>query len=299
MKFFKNPVLYIVTAIFLFVGGVYWAFEYKRKKALAKPDDVAILQTWELSERLMELSGISYLGNQKMACVQDEEAVVFLYDLKAKKVLREIAFGDPDDYESVAVVGDTAYVLKSDGTIFEMKIPSGNQTEATAVKYAIPKFDDFDMESLGHDKQNKRLLLVPKTNPQETEMRKVYAFDLATKKLNPDPLFEIDLKGKIREFDYGNEVFKDEETIKIEPADIAVHPISGLIYIIDAENHMILEFSPNGKPKAVYRLNAYIFKNPEGICFNPEGEMYISSEGSIGAFANIWRIELEEPFQEF
>ncbi len=299
MKLLKNPVLYIVIGIFLFVGGVYWAFEYKMKKALAKPDDVEILETWELSEDLMEISGISYLEERKLACVQDEEGIVFVFDLDKKEVVREIDFKELGDYEGIAVVEEMVYVLRSDGTIWEMEIPPTHQNEVTAKKYEFPQFEDYDIESLDYDKKNQRLLFVPKENAAEISLKKVYAFNLVTKKLESEPVFEIDLDGKIKEYDYGNEVFDNEELVEVEPADMAVHPITGKIYIIDSENHIIIELSPLGKPLAVYRLNSFIFKNPEGICFTPQGEMYISSEGSVGLFANIWRIKLEEPFQIF
>src|SRR5699024_10705502 len=102
-------------------------------------------------------------------------------------------------------------ILRSDGTIFEAKLPVGNQTETSAKEYEIPEFEDFDMESICYDQKNNRLLLVPKEDRAKSSVKKVFAFDLKTKKLLPDPIFEVDFKDKIKEFDYGNEFFRNNE----------------------------------------------------------------------------------------
>ena len=70
---------------------------------------------------LTEISGISYYSPDKIACIQDEKGFIYLYDVKSKKIASTCKFGNSGDYEDIAVVGDTAYVLRSDGVIFRVE----------------------------------------------------------------------------------------------------------------------------------------------------------------------------------
>ena len=84
-------------------------------------NDYTIHNSWQLPEILNEVSGIVWLSEETMACVQDEDGVIFIYDLKDKKITDKIEFAGPGDYEGIAVRSNNAYVMRSDGTIFEVE----------------------------------------------------------------------------------------------------------------------------------------------------------------------------------
>ena len=75
---------------------------------------VTIAQKWDVPDILREVSGIVYLGNHQFACVQDEAGVIFLYNTQTMNIDRQITFGAAGDYEGIALVGDNAYVVRSD-----------------------------------------------------------------------------------------------------------------------------------------------------------------------------------------
>ena len=76
-------------------------------------ETVEVVKKWELPDILYEVSGIAYMGDQKIAAVQDEKGIIFVYNLSTSSIEKEILFGEDGDYEGIALAGSTAYVLKS------------------------------------------------------------------------------------------------------------------------------------------------------------------------------------------
>jgi hypothetical protein len=56
---------------------------------LTEPD-----RSWKLPESLVEISGLSYIDSQRLACVQDENGIIYIFNMKDGKVEQEINFGD-------------------------------------------------------------------------------------------------------------------------------------------------------------------------------------------------------------
>ena len=69
----------------------------------------------------------------------------------------------------------------------------------------------------------------------------------------------------------------------MQPSDIAIHPTTGDLYLVDGPRPKLLIMDPQGRPKNVFNIARSDFKQPEGLSFTPGGELYISSEGVDGA----------------
>ncbi|NJO92482.1 MAG: hypothetical protein HC831_28550 [Chloroflexia bacterium] len=64
------------------------------------------------------------------------------------------------------------------------------------------------------------------------------------------------------------------------PSGIAHHPIDDEFYIISAVNNGLIVVSRKSEILHVEKLSKSIFRQPEGICFSPDGEtLFISNEG--------------------
>src|SRR5205085_5956988 len=74
----------------------------------------------KLPGSLHEISGISFYKKSELACVQDEKGIIYFYNIKKDKLRNEIPFSKDEDYEGIANVNDTLYVLSSKGIIFEV-----------------------------------------------------------------------------------------------------------------------------------------------------------------------------------
>src|SRR5688572_7058825 len=70
-----------------------------------------------LPRELEEASGLTDVSNTEVAIVQDELGVIFVYDLKTRGITKKVPFGPPGDYEGLTRLGDSMFVLASDGTL--------------------------------------------------------------------------------------------------------------------------------------------------------------------------------------
>ena len=64
------------------------------------------LQSWELSKSLVEISGLGYIDEDRLACVQDEKGNIYIFNLDSGKIESKIDFGDDGDYEGLEIVKD-------------------------------------------------------------------------------------------------------------------------------------------------------------------------------------------------
>jgi uncharacterized protein YjiK len=253
--------------------------------------------SYSLNKELKEISGLTFIGKNEIYCVQDEDGIVFRYNLKKEKVDKKIDFAKDSDYEGIAVVGEELYVLKSNGTLYKIK----NYTKSKKPKVAkITTFLDSscDAEGLCYDEESGRLLIACKGNQGSNKglsMKKlIYSFDLTAQTLQEKPLFVISVK-KVQRLkkqgvsqkaydEFLSSVGKNNSTFN--PSGIAIHPLTKEIYLVSAVGNTLLILSKKGKPKHAEHLDGKMFKQPEGIAFDEKGTMYISNEGR-GGKANI------------
>jgi len=162
--------------------------------ALDDPDRVL-----ELPGRLQEISGLTDMSDHEVGCVQDEDGIIFVYDLNLQKITRELRFGPPGDYEGLSRVGDTLFVLRSDGVLFEVAT-AANGPRTSQHDLRVPTSNN---EGLAHDAARRRLLIAPKSRLGKgrayKDIRAVFAYDLERGALLPEPVLVLSVDA-IREF---------------------------------------------------------------------------------------------------
>lgn len=241
-------------------------FGYELEKPTAK---------YTLDKDLEEISGLSCFGEGQLACVQDEEGYVFIFDEQKQGVIEKYKFAKKGDYEDIEVVGNTIYVSRNDGVIYEIRIRENQEVEVLENKTFLNEKDNI--EGLVFDKKTNSLLLACKGNTDKKtakNKREVYTFDLETKKLKEDPFFLINFE------DIAN--FTGEDEVHFNTSGIAIHPISGEIYMIASSGKKLIVVNRDGFILDVQPLPRKIFSQPEGICFDLEGTLYISNEARGG-----------------
>lgn len=237
----------------------------------------------KLSRELKEISalGLSADGTCLLA-VNDEEGKVFFLDKNKGRILGELAFGQAGDYEGVEMVGLNIYIARSDGTIFEVEHSGKAKTEATV--YATGLDADYDVEGLAYDQPNRRLLLACKgiagRGPEFENKRAVYAFSLDSMRLSGQPAYLLGEDMPVAEEAIREAWWPDVLAGQFAPSGIAVHPITGHIYILSSKGkaRAVLVMSSAGELLSIRELDKDPFNQPEGICFEPDGTMYISTE---------------------
>lgn len=258
----------------------------KEKVAAPKPSaQVQVQHTWEVPAILTEVSGIAYLGSDRFACVQDEEGKIFVYNTAESRIEQEIPFAGPGDYEGIALAGSTAYVVRSDGHLFEVAHYASGKPQVQ--EYATSLTAKNNVEGLGYDAPHHRLLLAIKgAEASGAPYKGIYAFDLKTKKMDPKPVVKLALDHPILQEAKAKKLEK-----VLQPSEVAVHPLTGEIYVTEAVNPKILVLDAQGNPQRLYWLDKGTFAQPEGIAFSPSGELFISNEGK-SAKANILQVHL-------
>jgi uncharacterized protein YjiK len=147
-----------------------------------------------------------------------------------------------------------------------------------------------DAEGLAYDVVNNRLLVVCKESPGKgiKKARAIYGFDLPTHKLSKAPVLLIDLKTVRKMLDASRAAEGDVKVAGmhagkkggaiLKPSGIAIHPVSGDLYLLSTVPQLLLILSATGRIKSVNRLNPELFEQPEGIAFDEHQNLYISNE---------------------
>lgn len=281
-----------ITFFFLvFVGVFSVAFTSKdsvKKQSqnktyhLNKPDIYS-----ELPEILFEVSGLTDLYENKIACVQDEKGIIYTYNYETHEIENEFRFADDFDYEGLTRVNNELYVLSSDGKIYETSL-SEKQEQTKKYDLQLPTVDN---EGLCYDEKHNRLLIAPKSriskDSENAQMRAVYIFDLESKTRKSEPLFYF-TDETIYQFAEENKIptptfYKKNGDVKpkkiFRPSSIAVHPLTHDIYIISADDFGLAVFDDKGTIKNYSALPQDLFAKAEGITFLKDGTMIITNEG--------------------
>ncbi|MBN2703014.1 MAG: SdiA-regulated domain-containing protein [Pontiellaceae bacterium] len=247
-------------------------------------DDPSAL--YSLPALLKEISALAYLDSTNLLCVQDELGELFVYNLKTRTITKRFQFGGNGDYEGLAMVDDTVYVLRADGMLFEIKGYSSSSLSTMAYSTGISAKDN---EGLCCDPAKKRLLIASKTRSKKEDSSKnkrfIHAFNLETKTLEEAPAFILDLEElALRAKEAGiKDVFEDKKkktVLKLNPSAIGIHPVTGDLYLLSGPNHLLLVFDAAGNLLKMEQLDKKAFNQAEGITFDPDGTLYISNEGT-------------------
>lgn len=238
---------------------------------------------------LQEISGLTNIDSTTFVCVQDEKGILFIYDVVNNKIKHQYTFNIDGDYEGIARVGKTIFVLRSDGTLFEISDYESKNFKLLSYVTGIPADNN---EGLCNDEANNRLLIASKgkigKGREFKDKRVIYGFDLETKMLSDEPAFDFDLQA-INAFadNIGIELPVKEKkngemkisSIKFRTSAIGIHPFTKKLYLLSASDHMLFVFNMDGTIEHIELLDEELFNKAEGITFFDNGNMLITNEG--------------------
>lgn len=226
-------------------------------------------QLFVLPDELLEISGIVYLENGRIAAINDERGELFFHHLGTDSLL-SYKFKGKGDYEELVKVDSSLFILDSDGDLTEIKPPFTDHTT-----YSFEVKGKMEFESLyWHKKRNCLVLITKDQRKKKRPGITAYSFDLATRTFDPEPFFEITLKDIFTKLQNFNADCK--------PSAAAINPVNGRLYVVASVGKLLLECTPDGKLMKIFKINPSHFAQPEGITFAANGDMYISNEGLEG-----------------
>jgi uncharacterized protein YjiK len=245
---------------------------------------------------LLEISGLSYYPemNQLLA-VNDERGWIFFLNATTGEVEERKTFSGNGDFEGIEWLGDKISIVKSNGDIYFYE--EGKKEPASSVKTDLKPSNDI--EGLAFDADNNQLLLACKGDPnlgksdKYKKTKNIYSFDLGKNELEEDPFLSVEddvLEDYVKDFANKNDFSKKKKkklkgrVNDFSPSGIAIHPKTKDFYMLSSQGKLLIVFNKNKELKEVIFLDKNIHRQPEGICFAPNGDLFISNEGKgLGA----------------
>ncbi|MBM3176770.1 MAG: SdiA-regulated domain-containing protein [Bacteroidetes bacterium] len=239
-----------------------------KKQALEIPYDLENPSEFILDDELHEISGISPLADGKsLAAINDETGKLYFLDLEGN-ILKSKWFHKGGDYEDIAVVGNGLYIMKSNGNLYFIEDYAADSIDSQTIKARLK--DGIEIESLTYDEAADKLLLLVKAGDSKHGKAPVFAFNLRNSSFGVDPVMLVDPKAA-----HGVTV----KGKSLRASAMAKHPITGHFYVVTSINRMLLVCDSQGNGLASFKLSKKKYPQPEGICFLPNGDMFISTEG--------------------
>lgn len=230
---------------------------------LLAPDSVH-----HLPDLLREISGIAISGPYTVLCVQDELGVVFEYDLRNEVINTIHRFTDVGDFEDIAVQGDVITVLRSDGKLYRLDRRTGAVLSERL--HPLPALNYEGICGMGKD-QYMVSKEAPVTGSGAARLVHRLRGDAA-----PELSRTLDASEVAVLFAKSFPALAHHR-VQFHPSAIAVHPISGELYVLSATDRLMAIYGDT--LRAVIPLPAERYYKPEGIAFHPNGDLLISNEG--------------------
>ena len=243
---------------------------------------------WVLPSELVEVSGNTWIDKNHLILIEDLSPNLYYvkFDDKTATLEKTVPFAETEkdkvDIEDVTIVDNIVYALWSHGALFKIT-DWQNKPEVEKIKTGLSK--DNNTEGLCFDPVTRQLLIACKDNPGTgvDSAKAVYSFNIEKSQLSEKPFMVIHPK------DFK---FITGDDLSFNPSAIAVHPITHDIYILTTrDNKGLAVFTYDGVLKSYQSIDKELMEQPEGICFNPQGKLIISSEGKKGDPGNLFEFD--------
>ena len=254
-------------------------------------DDIIVLPP-----ELIEISGLSFdPENGRLLANNDEEGVIYHLNLDGTIAGTE-KFGKDGDYEGIERIGEEIVVSKQNGNLYFYD-PYTQGT--TKVKTDLSSKNDI--EGLAYDPDHELILMACKGQTLDEDNKKkekvIYAYNLKLGVLHQEPYLVMGDPEHLSFVEYHiHDVsqYKKKAFHKrakgFSPSGVAINPLNKDLYIISARGSIVIIYDQNHDLKDIMFLDEDVIPQPEGICFSPQGDLFISTEGK-GLSAKIFKFQ--------
>lgn len=235
--------------------------------------DLSAPTTMTLPDKIDEISGMAWNeADKSIYAIDDNEGRLFRIAGFPQLVVEDWEIGKSKDFEDLVITGGRVYILESKGNLLSFPLPKP-EGEPLRVKLALDGSNEF--ESLYNDGRGHLILLCKSCKDDKKGRNSAYSYDLTTGSFSAQPLMVMDSR--------------DAEALKsrFKPSAAAVNPVTGEVFLLSSVNKLLVVADAQLRIKSTHVLDPAVFKQPEGICFSPNGDLYISNEAAGAGPANI------------
>ncbi|MEM8523022.1 MAG: SdiA-regulated domain-containing protein [Bacteroidota bacterium] len=239
----------------------------------------------KLDKDLTETSALSLSKDSTLLLtLNDEEGNIFYIRKEDGEIVEKVDFGKKGDYEGIELVNGLIYIIESKGDIHEIGVEDDEKVSDNQYKTFLKPEDDI--EGLGYDTDNNQLLLACKScRKRFDDQRVIFGFDLNKKELKEEPvrrIYKDSLQRFITEQANVNFMIRKALAKSFAPSAIAIHPTTKDWYILSSVGKLLVVLDAEGSIQHVEKFSAKLMKQPEGLCFDHDGTLYLTSEGDGG-----------------
>jgi len=273
---------YLLIGLFLFTIGMVSCQSQNSFPYLLRADE-----SYTLPNNLAEISGITFLKDQPsyIFAIQDEDGLLFGYDLLKKQIVLTTSFAAKGDYEELTTDDQYFYVLKSNGHVYSFPVEQASASGKVIVnKGLVPK---GEYESMAFDRASGSLFLLCKVCKIDKKGEAVSGYILKIGeggRLSNGGEFSLQI----------NALFALDKRIKktFKPSAMARRESTGEWYILSSIDQALVITDDAFQPKEVIHLPRKAFEQPEGIAFDKDDNLYISSEAGRQKHGMIYKFNV-------
>ncbi len=270
----------LVLKKILILGGLVSLFNSCSMKRVEN-ELYSVVGKVNLPQDLKEISGLTYYEQGSFLAVQDELGIIFVLDEKTGDINNEFKFGKKGDYEGLTLVGNTVFILRSDGDLYSYNLETGKSS-----KHKNPYAKNSEFEGLCYDQVTKRLILSCKSS-NKSKLNKYmlfYGFNLDDNTWEEEPIYTVSKKEVelLAGFDIGS----------LKASGIVKHPVTQGYFIVASIGSLLIEVDASFNLKRIIPLHDN-FNQPEGITINSNGDLIISNEAGQGKEATLYTLVLK------
>ena len=209
-----------------------------------------------------------------LACINDEHGELFYFSQGQNKVVHKLIFAGKGDFEALSYFNGFFYVANSQGKIYKV---AENEGTVEIMKTSLTNV--HNVEGIVFFSPENAILISPKgldefMGQAKSEItQSVYIYNLSTGKT--EVFFTWEMEELIR-------LAGKKRVEKFTASDMAFHPFDSLLFIVSSAAQSVGIFDFNGRLAGYYALPKKTNVQPEGICFDKMGNVYISNEGRRG-----------------
>jgi len=236
-------------------------------------DTLAYERVYTLPSELDEISGITFLpGNLDVIyAVQDEEGILYAYSLSQAKIIGQYKFAGKGDFEEVATDGEFFYVLESKGTIYSFPVDLKDTENKVKVHKGLLEKGEY--ESMAYDPQDESFMVVCKECKQDKGSPQLTAYRLSILENG-----NLSLKNNTIISLEGVTAANGKPMKSLKPSGLVKNNLQKKWFLLSSIDKNILILDAEFKPIETIFLDKNQFQQPEGITFDAQQRMYISSE---------------------
>jgi len=255
--------------------------EARLAQALAAPDSGnhrTAIAKWRLGKELQEISGLTLTDDGRLFAHGDEAARVFEIDYRTGRMVKNFGLGQTPvrgDFEAIASVGDSLYLMTSGGVLYQFK-EGEHGSDVAYVSRDTGLKERCEFEGLTFDSRQDALLMLCK--------------NVSSKGALKDSLVIYRLPHNALRDSVPNDSSFARITVPLEPiigpndwkgfhpSDIAVDPASGNYVIVSADERALVEITPAGQLVSARALG-HALAHVEGVAITKDHILIMSTEG--------------------